>query len=489
MADFNNPLSNQGYLALLASIVENNKASLQMLEGVTPLTNLPTNAKRWNAGNARFEKWSGSAWGELAALFEMKVRNSDQLNGQTQSYYRNADNLNAGTLLAARFNDTSHGGRAGGSLHAAATTTVNGFMSAADKVRLNSMETGATADMTSAEILAALLPVDGPGTGINSDFVDNYHAADLLARNNHTGTQAVGTITGLGSLATLNQVPNNSIGQGQLKTAPGSASVAIATNSTNSIFVVNPAGAYGYRERIRTSISLPSAAYTYNGGVVLKPQTGSVTTFTSYISLAGASPGGGAAFTVYGEVVYVQASPPYDLGDGVVGRFIFALIDNETGKVEAVYNSTEAPWHYNGPTNIKGYVKTDGKKYRTRKDMSAIPFTLLEAQNDIGKLQDYTTAYKEAPLIEEEITQEIKQADMGLIPHPFMGNDLTGKTVVMLDPVSDLNHKLSEMCDNHDEFDLNGLLHDGHIKISNTGLTRSGPAGILIPSFSWKKTA
>jgi len=36
------------------------------------------------------------------------------------------------------------------------------------------------------------------------------------------------------------------------------------------------------------------------------------------------------------------------------------------------------------------------------------------------------------PLIqgqEIEITHAFKNSDMGLIPHPFQGNDLTGKTV------------------------------------------------------------
>lgn len=48
-----------------------------------------------------------------------------------------ASDLSAGTLPAARFDDTTHGSRAGGSLHANATTSVAGFMSAADKTKLD----------------------------------------------------------------------------------------------------------------------------------------------------------------------------------------------------------------------------------------------------------------------------------------------------------------------------------------------------------------
>lgn len=54
-----------------------------------------------------------------------------------------ASDLTDGTLPAARFNDTAHGNRAGGTLHASATTTVAGFMSSADKTKLDGVAAGA----------------------------------------------------------------------------------------------------------------------------------------------------------------------------------------------------------------------------------------------------------------------------------------------------------------------------------------------------------
>jgi Protein of unknown function (DUF2793) len=54
-----------------------------------------------------------------------------------------ASDLGAGTLPAARFDDTAHGSRAGGALHAAATTSVAGFMSGADKTKLDGIAAGA----------------------------------------------------------------------------------------------------------------------------------------------------------------------------------------------------------------------------------------------------------------------------------------------------------------------------------------------------------
>ena len=54
-----------------------------------------------------------------------------------------AADLGAGILPAARFDDTAHGARGGGSLHAGATTSVAGFLSGADKTKLDGVAVGA----------------------------------------------------------------------------------------------------------------------------------------------------------------------------------------------------------------------------------------------------------------------------------------------------------------------------------------------------------
>lgn len=68
----------------------------------------------------------------------------------------------------AEINDAVHGERGGGDLHAAATTSAAGFMAAADKTKLN---------------------------GIQSEATKNQSDAYLLNRANHTGTQSADTLT------------------------------------------------------------------------------------------------------------------------------------------------------------------------------------------------------------------------------------------------------------------------------------------------------
>ena len=72
-----------------------------------------------------------------------------------------AADLVAGTLPAARFDDTAHGSRSGGALHAAATTAAAGFMSAADKTKLDAISGTNTGDQT----ITLTGDVTGAGTG------------------------------------------------------------------------------------------------------------------------------------------------------------------------------------------------------------------------------------------------------------------------------------------------------------------------------------
>lgn len=163
------------------------------------------------------------------------------------------------------------------------------------------------------------------------------------------------------------------------------------------------------------------------------------------------------ATTAYGREYYVQTSPPYDLGDGEIGLFVFALIDNGTGRIEKTYAAPEAPWHNNGPTSIAvDYYDENKRGWRKSK----------------------------GGLI--EITQEVKQADMPLIPHPFITDDLTGKTVVLLDPVADSTWGLFER---HEEGDcISEMLHEGHLIVDNSGLVRNGPPGVIAVSHKFKAT-
>jgi hypothetical protein len=104
-----------------------------------------------------------------------------------------AADLTAGVLPAARFDDTAHGSRAGGALHAVATGSVAGFMAAADKTKLDAITGTNTGDQT----ITLTGDVTGTGTGslaatVAANAVTNAKLADV----------ATGTIKGRATAGT-----------------------------------------------------------------------------------------------------------------------------------------------------------------------------------------------------------------------------------------------------------------------------------------------
>ena len=100
------------------------------------------------------------------------------------------------------------------------TGTVDGRNLSVDGAKLDLIEDLATADQTGAEILAALLPVDGTGTGLDADLLDGSHKQDILDEAQSAANASVGnglvTITGGTGLSgsgsfNLNDSSNTSI--------------------------------------------------------------------------------------------------------------------------------------------------------------------------------------------------------------------------------------------------------------------------------------
>lgn len=150
---------------------------------------------------------------------------------------------------------------------------------------------------------------------------------------------------------------------------------------------------------------------------------------------------------------YMQASPPYDLGDGEVPLFVFALVDNATDKILGVSVAEDPPWAYHGPTNIQAdYHDEKGRAWRgTGK----------------GRIQ---------------ITQEIKQADMKLIPHPWvLDQQPENSRVVLLNP---FDPRISQLGVNT-AATLHGL-HDGAIELGNVVTGARTPSGVQLVDWEIK---
>lgn len=129
-------------------------------------------------------------------------------------------------------------------------------------------------------------------------------------------------------------VPDAAISQPKLKTTTGEVSVSAGATSN----VTLPGGSYGFYPQLKnTSDSGIVQAFisgSYNSGAY-----GTVI----YLNLNGGTSGAG-----YAQQRYLQASPPYKIGNITWGHFLFLLRDITTGAVKAAYEAEDPPWAYNG---------------------------------------------------------------------------------------------------------------------------------------------
>lgn len=260
-----------------------------------------------------------------------------------------------------------------------------------------------------------------------------------------------------------------SVGQAELKTTSGS----VSSTTTDNLLTL-PGGAYGFYPQIKGS----------NDGTTNNASIGGHDTVpkwdTTYLTRIVLDESGAA--TASARQRYIQASPPYNLGDGDIPLFVFLHIDNTTQEIVSTYVAPEAPWHYNGPTSIRAQRidQITGKTFRSERDLSGI-LSVSQAKSRNG-LAERAVLIREAPMMEFEITQSIKNADMKLVPHPF--SDTPGRTVVMLDPISSLMEDLRNLHDDGES--IVDLLHEGFVSVGTDPLVREGPEGVMIPSARWK---
>jgi hypothetical protein len=260
------------------------------------------------------------------------------------------------------------------------------------------------------------------------------------------------------------------VGQTELKTNIGNVSSGIATNTAL------PGGLYGFYPQVKHSSS---------GGPNVYLQAAAATAPTSYSTNVGWNTPSG---TQYAQQRYVQASPPYDLGNGEIPLFVFALIDNATGEVMATYIAEDPPWANNGPTVLNPLGRAG----------IAMPMSLNEAIADATKWVEYEHALASfvglpraeiesvLSLSKEPISQELKQRDMPLIPHPFDLSGLADVSVVLLDPVGSFCEQLQAIhCYTQD--DLCEFLHGGHMIIDNQDNGAIAPPGVMPVNARFKK--
>jgi hypothetical protein len=285
---------------------------------------------------------------------------------------------------------------------------------------------------------------------------------------------ATGTIR-FDGLAVGDQLPldgtylvNASVAQGHLKSTFGD----VGTTAVTPVVVTLAGGNYGFYPQ--GYIGSGSQTVTIFGQIAAFNQTSPISQI-----ILGTSSG---SVTAYARQYYVQASPPYDLGNGEIPVFAFAALDSG-GRVLHSYVAEDPPWANNGPTDIRADYYRGGKAYARRRTIALPPAAL---RGTPAERIAYLAALEAAPWVDYEITQEIKQADMALLPHPFLQCMQDVAAVVLLDPVGRMAEQLHRL---HLQGEtIARLLAEDYLQIDNTPLTAQTPPGVQPVRVRWKAT-
>jgi len=209
-------------------------------------------------------------------------------------------------------------------------------------------------------------------------------------------------------------------------------------------------------------------------------------TFDSIIQFRGS---GGNIFVLSR---YVQASPPYNLGDGDVPLFMFYNRDNNTQQILQTSIAEDPPWFAYGPHklgpegNYQKYLGVWGKS----QDEIIVSETLRNQVIEQGRKFNNLTQTEQSNILKAPYSQVEKNIDMPFVPHPFNGTNPTNKTF-MVNPydntiVQDLItiHKYGA----NDKDSLSNLLYDNYFTVKPIDKNFNVPNSVGMVDIAWRNT-
>jgi hypothetical protein len=247
------------------------------------------------------------------------------------------------------------------------------------------------------------------------------------------------------------------VGRAELKNTTGSGSVTVTTGVNTSYSLAG--GSYAWW----TASATNSGPVGFGGGDL-------------GAGVIGVYQNSGSSKDFFVDERYIQASPPYDLGNGQVPLFVWAMIDNGSGAIVGTQVAPDPTWAYHGPTDVTPEYYRGNRPYRRYAQVGGVP--LRSALRDRALAQQILAG--DAPLewVEREITTAFKNIDMGIVPHPFVGNDMTGRSVVLIDPVGRMAERLHAIQADQGAREVRDLLLKDTLRLDNTPLDAITPPGV-----------
>lgn len=331
--------------------------------------------------------------------------------------------------------------------------------------------------MAYANIPDGDIDADSPGNvSLFTRLRDNPEAIALglaLATRIQTGAYAAASVDQAA-------VGPGAIHRDELSTGTEQHSTAGAPSS--AVFTLTAADGYSFLPQLQAAPDRVTFWDTGASGSVLSWNGSSFGDVTGNIRATTTAGGFG---TFYIRFRYVSSSPPYDFGDGAVGRFVYAEVDR-SGNIIRTSDADDPPW---SGRIIKGRKRQDretGKTYIWR-PKTPLPGRWGECAGNPEKMVDYVAAIERG--IDwgwVELTAEMKLSDMRHRPLPWPSKMDPSNSQIIIDPPSDILHRIQEVMSIDPDISPAHLLNDGYLSIQNTSLQRKGPPGVTVHGISWR---
>ena len=319
-------------------------------------SSIPDECVRWSAANNRFEIWSegGGSWGPLAATYNINV---STFAGQSSSYYRNANNLNAGAVPLARLPNASTGAK--GVVQLSSSTS----------------STSSTLAATPAAVKAVMDALGGKANSSHSHSVGDLPSASTSAKGavqlssstSSTSTTQAATPSAVKSaydLAASKANSSHSHSAGDLPSASTGAKGAVqlnsSTSSTSTSQAATPsavksaydlAASKANSSHSHSTGDLPSASTGAKGVVQLSSSIGSTS------STLAATP---AAVKAVNDALGILAGTVGDIGsavDAIAGGPVFKRKPESTPRASTTLTADP---HLANYSMSAGFVWIDG---------------------------------------------------------------------------------------------------------------------------------
>lgn len=283
----------------------------------------------------------------------------------------------------------------------------------------------------------------------------------------------------------------NDVGQSELKTTTANQSSSVAQNAVGTITPTGATYTLAYWLSGATATYTPAWDRTTWGSVSAVMLVGHNAQSSATIRLAHHN---GAALTCYVYSRYVQASPPWNLGNGDVGLFVFALRHKKTGEILGTYAAQDPPWAYRGPHDLHPVMGRLKKavglwgldiKQTIRGGPSEDFERVQQGLLDIKEIMDYGNVKRTVDGL--DFTMEEKMCDCAVIPQPFAEYDPSIHEVLLVDPCSDMCDRLAmlHMLGGEDAYDASTEINEGNIILGDR-VGAKAPNGVIPVSARWR---